>query len=111
VALADDGKNPFVGVARETLALAEYQAGDWAAAVAAAEKAYVVIDIAAEDFLVLALARARRGERGQARPYYEKAARWLDDHPTKDPVLCGLRAEADDLLGPPVGPPAPRPDG
>ena len=69
----------------------------------------MIDDHAAEDWLVAALAHARNGERDWALPWYDKAVRWLEGHPNKDPMLCGLRAEADGLLGNPARPLDPPP--
>jgi tetratricopeptide (TPR) repeat protein len=100
------GKDPGYDDWR-ALALARYRAGDWAAAAAAAENASRVRRDAPQAWLILALSHARRGDPEQARPWYEKAARSLDQHPGFPTTRC-LRAEAAELLGPPArrnGPP------
>jgi serine/threonine protein kinase/Flp pilus assembly protein TadD len=100
------------------LGLAHYRAGDWADAIAAAEKAEPGISDAYRvgkvgNWLVLALGHARLGGFDKARPWYDKAVGWLDRTRSRDPLLCRLRAEADELLGPKAAPkdgPPPRKD-
>jgi tetratricopeptide (TPR) repeat protein len=109
----------------DVLGLAYYRAGDWAAAIAAEDKVLLLRPGGIEKsgamaqasfgqaWLVLALAYGRRGERDQAREWYDKASRWLRHYRIPDPHLRGLQAEAAALLGIPDAPPAPagpRPD-
>jgi tetratricopeptide (TPR) repeat protein len=79
------------------VSLCHYRLGDWAGAIAAAEKAKNNPQV----WLILALAHARLGHPEQARQWYEKAVRWLDEphqgYPY--PYTNRLRAEAAAMLG------------
>jgi tetratricopeptide (TPR) repeat protein len=87
------------------LGLAHYRAGDWAAAAAAADKAAQLRPGGdATTWLVLALAHGRLGDRENARTWYAKAARWMDDRRVREPFPLRLKAEADGLLRSPAGP-------
>jgi Flp pilus assembly protein TadD len=96
------------------LALALYRAGDYPAAAATAERAIASWDAPSpKAWLTIALSHARRGDREAARPWYERAARHLDENPPGYPSTVRLRHEAAKLLGIPVlpkGAPPPPPN-
>jgi serine/threonine protein kinase/Tfp pilus assembly protein PilF len=90
-----------------TLGVAQYRAGDWPAAVAALEKSMQLRQGGdASDWFFLAMAHWQAGAKGKARPWYDRAVRWMEEHQSKDEELGRFRAEAATLLGLP-GPPAP----
>jgi tetratricopeptide (TPR) repeat protein len=98
------------------LAWAECLAGNWDAAIQAAEKCIQLKGDQgwAHQWLVLAVAHARRGEMKQARAWYAKAARERNTEPWSDPmhklfaeaeVLLGLAELPDDVFAPAVSGP------
>ena len=91
------------------MGIAHYRAGDWQAAVAALEKASARRGHAA-DWLFLAMAHWRLGDKDKARQWYNRATRSAPGGPTAFPVrYAGFRAEATALLG--VDKDQERPDG
>ncbi len=82
------------------LGVADYQAGDWPAAIEALEKS-VQLRAGGEirDWLFLALAYERRGDHRQARRWSDRAAQWLAKHRPHDPELRRLRMAALTLMG------------
>jgi tetratricopeptide (TPR) repeat protein len=92
-------RSPQHAAAWSTLGMAHYRAGDWAAAIAALEKGLALRQGGdCGDWLVLALVHARRGERDEARWWYDRATRWLDEHPYANRDWPHFRAEAAELL-------------
>jgi eukaryotic-like serine/threonine-protein kinase len=90
----------------ETLGMAHYRAGDWAAAIAALEKANSLRGGGnGYEWFFLAMAHQQQGNKDQARQWYDRAAAWLaDDKETaNDPYhgeqLRRFHSEAADLLG------------
>ncbi len=82
------------------LGVADYQTGDWTAAIQALEKS-VQLRAGGEvrDWLFLALAYERRGDHRQARRWSDRARQWLAKHRPHDPELRRLRTAALALLG------------
>ncbi len=90
---------PQVGAAWSVLGVAQGQAGDWPAALAALEKAVALSGGAdATDGFWLALAHARLGHPDEARQSYDGAVRWMEANRPRDPELRRLRAEVESLL-------------
>jgi tetratricopeptide (TPR) repeat protein len=84
-----------------TLALAEYRSGHWAESVAAAERAMQLRDgDSALDWFILALALWRKGEKDNARMWFDKAARWTKQNAPENADLLQVWTEARDLLDP-----------
>jgi tetratricopeptide (TPR) repeat protein/serine/threonine protein kinase len=82
-----------------TLGAAYYRAGDWKASVAALEKSMELRQGGdGFDWFFLAMARWQLGEKGPAREWYERAARWTDRHAPNSQQLQRFRAEAAALL-------------
>ena len=78
-----------------TMALAEYRSGHWAESVAAAERAKQLRNgDSAEDWFILALALWRKGEKDNARMWFDKAARWTKQNAPKNADLLQLGTEA-----------------
>jgi tetratricopeptide (TPR) repeat protein/serine/threonine protein kinase len=88
---------------RTFLGWAEYQAGDYKASVASLEKAMTVSRPkpggGAGQWLVLAMAHWRLGNKDEARRWYDRAARSLDGQKNPPDHLARFRAEATELLG------------
>ncbi|MGO9917434.1 MAG: protein kinase domain-containing protein [Isosphaeraceae bacterium] len=91
-----------------TLALAEYRAGQWALSLAAGERSLAMTKHGdANVWFAMALASWRKGDQGQARAFFDKAADWAKNHPRMtDDDQRQLWSEAAQLLGRP-GPPQP----
>jgi serine/threonine protein kinase/tetratricopeptide (TPR) repeat protein len=83
-----------------TLGVAHYRAGDWAAAIAALEKAEALApgQYLAHNGFFLAMARWQRGEKDKARDWYDRAARWMEKNSPDDKELQRFRAEAAALV-------------
>jgi tetratricopeptide (TPR) repeat protein len=92
--------NPRTGTFWNTLGVAHYRAGDWGRASAALHKAMALRKGGDPgDWFFLAMAHWQRGEKGRARPWYDRAARWMDRHAPKKEEWRHFRAEAEELLG------------
>jgi serine/threonine protein kinase len=84
-----------------TLGVAQYRAGDDRAAITALEKAMSLRRGGHSfDWFFLAMARARLGDRTQARVWFDRAVGWMDEHMPANDELSRFRKEAADLLGP-----------
>jgi tetratricopeptide (TPR) repeat protein len=97
---------PAAGAFWNTLGVARYRAGEWAAAIAALEKSLALSQGGdPHDWFFLAMACWCQGDRRRARGWYEKAVGGINkDAPPED--LLRYHAEAALLLGePPPGPP------
>jgi serine/threonine protein kinase len=84
-----------------TLGAAHYRAGHWAEARSALEEGLRHADGDAWDWLLLALAHWRLGDRDQARRWHDRATAAMDgpNKPAADEDLRRFRAEADELIG------------
>jgi serine/threonine protein kinase/tetratricopeptide (TPR) repeat protein len=91
-----------------TRGVAHYRAGEWEAAIAALEKSMALYPrrysegARLESFstFFLALAHARLGHGAEARRWYDRAVRWMDQYQPDDLELRRFRAEAEELLSP-----------
>jgi len=82
------------------LGVAQYQAGDPTAAIEALQKSSELRDrYEPEDYLFMAMAHWRKGERDQARQWYDRAMAWIEKHHSSDSDLGRIRTEAETLLG------------
>jgi Flp pilus assembly protein TadD len=82
-----------------TLGVAHYRAGDWAAAVAALEKAGELRrGRDAFDGFFLAMAEWQLDHKDRARQHYDTAVRWAEKNRPDDDELRRFRAEAAELL-------------
>jgi tetratricopeptide (TPR) repeat protein len=83
-----------------TLGVARCRTGDWGAAIEALEKAEGLAP--AKDFALnaffLAMAHWQKGERDEARSWYDKAVSWTETNRKQDEKLRRFRSEAAALL-------------
>jgi serine/threonine protein kinase/Tfp pilus assembly protein PilF len=92
----------------KSLGWASYRAGKWEVAIQALETANRhCVGGGSYEWFPLAMAHWRRGDREQARQWYVRACRWMDDHEDKcnrepgyfwDEELRRFRAEAEEVL-------------
>jgi Flp pilus assembly protein TadD len=82
------------------LGIALCRTGDWHGAIKPLEKSETIAPgkNVAQNGLHLAMAYWQTGDKEKARDWYEKALKWMNEHPTKDEYLTRLRAEASALL-------------
>ena len=94
-------KAPDEGTFRNTLGVVRYRLGDWKGAVEALEDS-VRLRRGGDpfDWLFLAMARHRLGDRDLARRWLEKTVAWPQQTATNDEELKRFRAEAEAVLEP-----------
>jgi tetratricopeptide (TPR) repeat protein len=86
---------------RRALGMAYYRAGDWSAAAEAIRKSMELGGGGdAIDWLFLAMARWRQGDREEGRRWYDKAVAWIEGHPSAEWKLRDARREAEALIDP-----------
>jgi tetratricopeptide (TPR) repeat protein len=97
---------PQYGYLWNTRGVAQYRAGDWDASRAALEKSIALYagrpeGSTLESFstFFLAMAHSRLGSLAEARRWYGRAVRWMEQHQPDDLELRRFRAEAARLLG------------
>jgi hypothetical protein len=82
-----------------TLGLAQYRAGEVSSAHAALDKSMELSGGGdPNDWLVLAMLAWKKGQREEARRWYDQSAQWLQAHPLTD-ELYHLRKEAAERMG------------
>jgi serine/threonine protein kinase len=83
-----------------TLGVAHYRAGNWADAIETLKKSNSLYNPrpSAEPAFYLAMAHWRRGEKDEARRWYESGRSWMEKHEPEDLDLRQLRDEAKELL-------------
>src|SRR5262249_27273661 len=96
---------PQDGNSRHTLGVALYRAGDWQAALGELTRSMEFRKGGdSVDWLFLAMAHRQLGHRDEARQWFERAAKWMDEHATRNKELLRFqellrfRAEAEELL-------------
>jgi serine/threonine protein kinase len=83
-----------------TLGVAQYQAGQWSAAIDNfGESMELLKGGDSHEYFFLAMAYWQSGQRNEARTWYDKAIGWMDKNRPTDPELLRFRAEAAELLG------------
>ncbi len=93
---------PKTGDIVNTLALAEYRAGCWNESIAASERSMALGNGGgAYDWFFPALAYWRKGEKDEARRWFDKAVAWTKGKDPKNAELRQLWREAAELLGKP----------
>jgi tetratricopeptide (TPR) repeat protein len=101
VGLAREGveRAPKTAALWNTLGVAEYRAGAWDEAIRALSRS---VDLAsggdANDWLFLAMAHWRKGDKDNARAWFDKAITWMDRHDSREDELNRFRAEAEALI-------------
>src|SRR5262249_12293251 len=91
-----------------TLAVAEYRSGHWAESIAASERSMELTKGGnAADRFFLAMAHWQKGEKDEARKWFDKAVARTNEEEPKNAELHQFWTEAAELLGSP-GPDAPR---
>ena len=109
-ALALEPKN---GSFWNTLGVALYRNGDWAAAIEALENSEALLapdTYPAHNGFFLAMAHWQRGEKDQARQWYDRAVAWMDRNQQQDDELKRFRAKRKNdsvVKRPPTGDDAP----
>jgi len=84
------------------LGIAQYRAGDPTAAVASLHKTMELANGGgAQQLLFLAMAHWQKGNRQEARQWYDKAVAWIDKNHPADEEYDRFRAEAAEVLGKP----------
>jgi Flp pilus assembly protein TadD len=85
---------------RNTLGAAHYRAGNWAAAIEALNKSMELRQGGdAFDWYFLGMAEWQRGNKDEARKWYEKAAAWRAEKSKDNEELVRFEEEARELLG------------
>jgi hypothetical protein len=80
--------------------VAHYRASDWKAAVAALNRATEFRGGGdSAEWFFLAMAHWQLGDKQQARSWYDRAIRWMDEKQPRDERLRRWRAEAAALVG------------
>jgi serine/threonine-protein kinase len=94
--------SPFDTNSYNTLALAEYRMGHWDESLAACDRSIALgKGGVAHDWFFQAIARAQKGDRDQARGWFDKAITWTKQKDPKNKELLQFWAEAAELLGQP----------
>jgi eukaryotic-like serine/threonine-protein kinase len=92
-------KAPNVGAIRNTLGVVRYRLGDWKGAIEAIEESIRLRQGGdAFDWLFLAMAHYRLGDRDAARRWFEKSVAHPQESPTNNEELKRFRSEAEALL-------------
>jgi tetratricopeptide (TPR) repeat protein len=98
-------RSPSEAAFWNTLGMAQYRAGDWQASIEAIETSMGRNSGGdAWDWLILAMAYVRSGERERARPWYGRAVGWIGRNRPRDADLLRLLAEARNLIDAPNEP-------
>ncbi len=85
-----------------TLGVAQYRAGDFTAAITSLNKS-LELDIDGTGFpsnaIFLAMVHWELGEQAEARSWFDKAQKWVNEHKSTDEELRRFQAEAEGILG------------
>ncbi|MBA3485567.1 MAG: hypothetical protein H0T51_27550 [Pirellulales bacterium] len=91
---------PTAGNYWVTLGIAHYRARQWSDALVAFQQAAKLRNGGdGLDWLFLAMAHGRLGEKEQGRKWYDQAVQWMEKNDPDDGGLKSMRAEAAELLG------------
>jgi serine/threonine protein kinase len=91
---------PEAGDYRNTLGVARYRAADWKGAVRELTRSMELREGGdPTDWLFLAMAHWRLGDREKGRAWYDQAVHWMEENRRQDEELRCFRAEAAELLG------------
>jgi tetratricopeptide (TPR) repeat protein len=87
-----------------TLGLAQYRAGQPRDAIASLHKSMDLMSGGnSRQWFFLGMAHWQIGEKDEARKWYDRAAQWMEKNRRRDDELRRFRAEAEVLMGKPVG--------
>jgi eukaryotic-like serine/threonine-protein kinase len=93
-------RDPASTIAWSALGIAHYRGGAWQAALEALTKAY---DLSgggnSAEWFFIAMVHWQRGNKEEARRWYQQAVDWMQKHQPGDPDWPRFRAEAAELLG------------
>jgi tetratricopeptide (TPR) repeat protein len=90
---------PDVKYAWNTLGAAYYRADEWVKSVTALEKSMEIRDGGDSfDWFFLAMAHQKLGHEKEARQWYDRSVRWMEQNAPQHDELLRLRAEARALL-------------
>ena len=93
---------PTNGNFLNTLALAEYRSAHSAESLAACERSMQLSNGgSALNWYLVAIARSQKGDKAEARRWYDKAVAWTKEKEPKNAELRQFWAEAAELLGQP----------
>jgi tetratricopeptide (TPR) repeat protein len=97
VAIAQKGLrlSPDLPLLHQAVGMGHYRAGRWEQAIPALEKGTPE----AETWLFLAMTHARLGHAGEARAFYDRAVKWMEEKASGDETQCRVREEAAAVLG------------
>ena len=91
---------PTAGNYWGTLGMAHYRAGQWSDALVAFKQAAKLRNGGdGLDWLFLAMAHGRLGDKEEGRKWYDKGVEWMEKNHSDDGGLKHMRAEAAELLG------------
>jgi serine/threonine protein kinase len=91
---------PEEGTYWNTLGVAQYRAGNWDVAIGDLEKSMRLRKGGDSlDWFFLAMAHWKKGNREEARRWFDRAVRWMDQHRPNDDELLFFRVEATELMG------------
>ena len=90
--------SPNSSVARSALGVALYRQGKYEEAIEHQLKASAAFGDSAHQLFHLAMQHWQLGRKVEARDYYDRAVRWMDEHNPNGPALLPLRAEASRVL-------------
>ncbi len=80
--------------------MAHYRAGAWDEAIEALSRSVELTSGGSPaDWLVLAMAHWRKGDKDKAHSWYDKAVQWMEKNKSQDEELRRFRDEAASLLG------------
>jgi len=82
-----------------TLGTAQYRVGNWQEAIQALNQSTRLSAGDSWDYFFLAMAHWQRGDRDQARRFYDQAVTWMNDRKERSKELLRFRQEAEQLLG------------
>ncbi len=92
-------KGPQAWYCWRALGQAEYRAENWKASIAALKKSMEFYSGGnSGDWFFLAMAHWRRGDPMQARQWFDRAVKWMDQYQPKNEELSRFRAEAEELI-------------
>ena len=90
---------PTSEVAQAALGVNLYRAGRYEEAIRYQSRASATFGDSSESLFFLAMEHWQLGRKAEARSYYDRAVRWMDEHNPNGPLLVPIREEASRILG------------